>query len=138
MEIKVDSNKLIAKLDKMSDLTELKNAMNTATLLVERTARMKAPANETGNLRKFMSSDVKATDTEITGEVFNDLFYAPYVEKGTGKYAVNGDGRKTPWVYQDDNGNWHWTEGQRPQPYLYPALIENKDKIKDILRGGLK
>ena len=55
----------------------------------------------------------------------SDLHYAIYVEMGTGIYAVNGDGRKTPWVYyyRGNKGphGWRWTRGQKPQPYMVPA-----------------
>ena len=54
---------------------------------------------------------------------------------GTGKYAKEGNGRKTPWVYRTADGEFHFTEGQEPQPYLLPALEENTEQIKkEILR----
>lgn len=55
------------------------------------------------------------------------------MEFGTGLFAVNGDGRKTPWAYQDAKGNFHYTHGQQPQPFLRPALWENEERVKDII-----
>ena len=66
---------------------------------------------------------------ESAGYVCNDAEYAPYVELGTGIYAKNGDGRKTPWVYCDDKGNYHKTAGRRATPFLEPAALESKDDV---------
>ena len=65
--------------------------------------------------------------------------YAPYVELGTGIFAQNGDGRQdVPWRYQDAEGNWHTTSGQRPQPFLQPALRDNEDAVRRLLAEGVK
>lgn len=60
------------------------------------------------------------------------------VEFGTGLFAINCDGRQTPWVYQDAKGEWHYTSGQQPQPYLEPALVNNTDSILQIFRDTLE
>ena len=64
--------------------------------------------------------------------------YAPYVEFGTGIHAVNGDGRQTPWVYRTADGEFYWTEGQEPQPFLMPALEENTERIKEEILKTVK
>ena len=38
-----------------------------------------------------------------------------------------------PWNYQDDKGEWHSTSGQKPRPYMRPALNENREQIKRII-----
>ncbi len=53
-------------------------------------------------------------------------------ELGTGLYAANGDGRKTPWVYKDADG-FHWTQGMRPRPFLRPAVLDHKDEYRNII-----
>lgn len=59
---------------------------------------------KTGNLRASLTSAVKGKEAAIG----TNTNYAPYVELGTNK--------------------------MKPQPYLYPALAANKDKIvKDIV-----
>jgi len=71
--------------------------------------------------------------------VFTDKEYAPYVHQGTGLFAKNGDGRKdVPWHYQDAEGNWHSTSGQKPNPFLERALDENKDKCLDYIKESVK
>ena len=60
------------------------------------------------------------------------------VEFGTGLFAENGNGRKdVPWNYQDDKGEWHSTRGQKPQPFMRPALNENRTEIIRIIKEGL-
>ena len=46
---------------------------------------------------------------------------------------MNGDGRKdVPWHYQDEEGNWHTTSGQKPNPFLTRAAVRGIPKIKEI------
>ena len=61
-----------------------------------------------------------------------NLFYAVYVELGTGIFAEKGNGRKTPWVWKDFNGKWHFTRGMAPRPFLRPAVEEHIDELREI------
>ena len=72
------------------------------------------------------------------GYVGTNVDYAPYLHQGTGIYAVNGDGRKTPWSWQDEEGNWHRTVGQPPQPFLENALDESKEEIINIFQEEIQ
>ena len=110
--------------------------MQDACNLVEGAAKDKAP-KDTGALRRSITSKIEVTGSEIDGIVFTPLEYAPYVEYGTGLFAENGNGRQTPWVYRDDKGDYHYTHGQHPQPFLRPALNENKDEIIQIIKEAL-
>ena len=126
------AEKLMARLDKMSDEAALKKSLETAALLVERSAREKAP-KDTGALRRSIRSKVEG----LEGIVYTPLEYAPYIEYGTGLFA-EGNGRKdVPWNYQDDKGNWHSTSGLKPQPFMRPSLDENREKILKILKEGV-
>ena len=111
--------------------------MGKACALVERSAKQKAP-KDTGALRRSITSKVEVDSDVVTGIVFTALEYAPYVEFGTGLFAEEGGRMDVPWNYQDDEGNWHSTSGQRPQPYLRPALHENREAILRIIEEGLK
>lgn len=109
--------------------------MGKACLVLERDAKKNCPVDQ-GPLRAAMQSEVTFSTSEITGSVSNSLEYAPYVHQGTGIYAVNGDGRQTPWKYKSEvKGEWYITEGQKPQPFLQDARDSNKDKIAEILAG---
>ena len=54
---------------------------------------------------------------------------ALWEELGTGKYALNGDGRKTKWVYRTDDGKFHATVGKKPRRALYHAYESKRDLI---------
>lgn len=54
---------------------------------------------------------------------------ALWEELGTGKYALNGDGRKTKWVYRTDDGKFHATVGKKPRRALYKAYESKKNLI---------
>lgn len=132
-------DKALKKLaDELNDTQAYMRAMGKACALVERKAKEKAP-KDTGALRRSITSEVYATGGEIEGVVFTPLEYAPYVEYGTGLFAENGNGRKdVPWNYQDDEGNWHSTSGQHPQPFMKPALDESREEILRILKEALQ
>ena len=127
---------LLDKLDGMSDPAVIAPAMKKACLVVERSAKMKAPKGN-GELGRSITSEVEVVPGEVRGIVYTPLEYAPYVEFGTGLFAEEGNGRKdVPWHYQDDEGEWHTTSGQHPKPFLRPALYENRTEILRILEGA--
>lgn len=111
---------------------KLNLALGKACALVERAAKQKAP-KDNGELRRSISSKVE----DGVGEVFTPLEYAPYVEYGTGLFAEEGGRTNVPWSYQDDSGEWHSTSGQHPQPFMRPALDENREQIKRIIKEGI-
>lgn len=90
---------------------------------------------DTGLLRQSITHRYEESEQAVY--VGSNSEYAAYVELGTGKYYPGG--RKQPWVYQDAKGQWHRTEGNRPKPYLKPALMDHigtyKNIIEDELRG---
>lgn len=126
-------DRIIATIDDVADVSEVKRALGKACALVESSAKQKAPKGS-GELRRSITSEVN--DTE--GVVFTPLEYAPYVEFGTGLFAENGGRSDVPWVYKDEKGDWYTTYGQHPQPYMRPALDENRQKIIQILKEGIK
>ena len=129
-------DKLIDKIEDIGDVQAIASAMQDACNLVEGAAKDKAP-KDTGALRRSITSKIEVTGSEIDGIVFTPLEYAPYIEYGTGLYAENGNGRQTPWVYRDDKGDYHYTHGQHPHPFLRPALNENKDEIIKTIKEAL-
>lgn len=94
----------------------------------------------TGNLRNRITHDKQQdSDGNVIIMVGTNLEYAPYVELGTGIHAEGGDGRKTPWRYQDSKGNWHTTRGMPPRPFLRPAVERHKEEYRGVLKDmGLK
>lgn len=59
-------------------------------------------------------------------------------ELGTGEFALNGDGRKGGWFYEDENGEWHHTYGKPPRRTLYRAALNSKPVAEGILKNNLK
>jgi HK97 gp10 family phage protein len=91
-------------------------------------------AVDTGNLRNSISHKVDPSKKCVY--IGSNVEYAPYVELGTGKFA--DDGRKDSWVYQDTEGKWHHTNGQRARPYLKPAVADHKQTYRNIIKDALK
>lgn len=122
-------DEVLERLNSLLDENKLQAALGKACALVERAAKQKAP-KDNGELRRSITSKIEGT----TGTVYTPLEYAPYVEYGTGLFAENGGRMDVPWNYQDDEGNWHSTRGQHPQPFMRPALDENREQIKRIIK----
>jgi HK97 gp10 family phage protein len=120
------------ELDDITDIKKLEKALGKACAVVERAAKQKAPKG-TGELRRSITSKVERVGDGAVGIVFTPLEYAPYIEFGTGLFAEEGGRKDVPWNYQDDEGNWHSTSGMHPQPYMRPALNENRELIKRII-----
>lgn len=125
-------DEILDKLEKISSDANIEGALGTCCALVERSAKQKAP-KDNGELRRSITSKVEGTQ----GIVFTPLEYAPYVEYGTGLFAESGGRMDVPWNYQDDEGEWHSTSGQKPQPFMRPALDENQETIKRLLMEEL-
>lgn len=122
--------------DTMLAKAETGQAVGKACALVEAVAKKKAP-KDNGLLRRSITSEVKKEGGDIVGVVYTPLEYAPYVEYGTGLFAESGGRKDVPWRYKDDKGEWHSTSGQHPQPFLRPALDENREQITRLIREGL-
>ncbi|MCN73768.1 hypothetical protein DSO10_04530 [Listeria monocytogenes] len=101
-------------------------------MIIKAAAKAGAPVN-TGQLRNRIDYQLKAIGGQVVGMVGSPEDYAIYVEFGTGEFAENGMGRKGGWIYKDPSGEWFFTWGQEPQPYLRPAFRQNKGKIIEIL-----
>lgn len=129
-------NELLDSLEELASLDGVEAALTKACALVERSAKQKAPKGN-GELRRSITSKVEKNNSDISGVVYTPLEYAPYVEFGTGLFAENGGRQDVPWNYQDDEGNWHSTSGMKPQPYMRPALNENREKILRLLKEGI-
>lgn len=124
-----DNSKAI--LDAMDDA--LVRALERCGMQGEGYAKDLCPV-DTGNLRNSINHKVDSANK--TAYIGTNNEYAPYVELGTGQHYQGG--RKDPWVYQDDEGRWHHTNGQRAQPYLKPAVADHKQTYRNIIEDELK
>lgn len=102
-------------------------------LVAEGYAKKLCPV-DTGNLRNSITHVVD--EQEPAAIIGTDNEYAAYVCLGTGKYADGG--RPTPWVYKDAKGQFHWTAGNKAQPFLKPAVSDHAEQYRDILKKELE
>ena len=93
---------------------------------------------QTGELRNSIKVQKVAP---LTVSVGTNKEYAPYVEYGAG---TAGDPEvphtsKESWRWQDEQGNWHTSHGQPPQPFLRPAVREQEiyDTVAQEIRRAL-
>ena len=102
--------------------------------IVEDEAKLRCPYDN-GELRRRITHQVQDT----VGVVGTNVSYAPYVHEGTGIYAADGQGRKeVPWRYQDEEGQWHSTSGQKPQPFLRDAMDSLQGELLTLLKVGMQ
>lgn len=118
-------------------LSELHLACNRALercgSLAASYARMLCPV-DTGALRNSIGHDVATLEKAVY--IGTNQEYGVYVEMGTGKYVSGG--RPTPWAYQDAQGRWHMTHGQRAQPYIKPAVADHIGTYQNIIKDAMK
>lgn len=151
----IGADSLIAKCRKLygakaADITR-QAVLHASKTIVQADAKLRVPSNR-GELRNSIKARVKMDGDKVIGEVYTNLHYAPYVELGTGPKGqashagispdVNVSYRSTPWFVHEDQidvGPYHFQKmgefykiyGQPAQPYLYPALKDNHDRISN-------
>lgn len=96
-------------------------------------------AVDTGEMRDSIKQHVtEATEERIVDDVGPEAPHSVYQEYGTGIFAENGNGRKTPWVYRRKDGSYVTTRGNRPHPFVRPTAIEDEEKVVDALKKEFK
>lgn len=125
-------------INKLGDVAEnlsvgLYNALQEAGEIVRKDAVMNCPV-QTGRLRGSITSNVEGN----TAEIGTNVDYAPYVEFGTGAKGDKSVAHTTKerWTYYS-GGQFFTTSGHAPQPFLIPALKNNSDKIKQLIRQAV-
>lgn len=91
---------------------------------------------DTGQTKRSWAYQVDESALAVT--VGSPLENAIWEEFGTGEYALNNDGRKGGWYYEDENGNGHFTHGKKPNRALHNAMETQKPKIQPIIEDKLK
>lgn len=140
-------------------------AVKKADLLVQKQARLLTPYN-TQNLRRSIKVKEEIIGSKITGSVFTNLEYAPYVEFGTGpvgqenhhgispamspRYSQKGWMIPADAISKDDAESYHfkpaikngqiigyYTKGQPAIPYLYPALKDHEKNAVKLIKKDI-
>ena len=91
---------------------------------------------DTGAMRNSITHEVDNGDGKVYVGTNNE--YAIYNEYGTGIYADNGNGRKTPWRYVDAHGEGHWTRGMKPIHMIKNGIGDHISEFKQIAENELK
>lgn len=127
----VDNRKYFKKQFKDASIQFLTEAAE----LVESSQKALSPV-DLGALRD--SVGYKVDEGALIAQVGSNSKYAIFVNKGTGEFAENGMGRKGGWAYQDQEGEWHFTRGQRPQKFIEKSFKQNKTNIQSLAKSIFK
>lgn len=130
--------------------------IKAGAMVIERDAIMAAPVSS-GDLKRSIRhvTENDGMEAVIGAEAKHGLF----VEKGSGEFATNGQGRRGYWVYvkgqpPGPGGKTHtlesakravaflrskgleayYTNGMQPQPFLKPSFRNNKSKIERLAK----
>lgn len=142
MEVK-GTQELLQKLNSINTIVKgqvVKNAVTTGCHTVQAAAKLLCPVDK-GELRNSIVTKVEENTDSVIGKVYTNKEYAAYVEFGTGpKGKEDHDGispsitpsyREKGWSYIDEETDKRvYTRGQPAQPYMYPAMKNNEEKVK--------
>lgn len=126
--------KKLAALGTIAKGEVIKAAVEAGGRVLEAEAKIRAPVD-----LGFLRNSITVRPGEITANSANvhvgpAAHYGPYLEFGTGIYAEDGNGRRTPWRYFSDRlQRWVTTRGSPAQPYLRPALISRRSQIVEAI-----
>ena len=124
----------------MADLAErsLEEVCGELESAVARNTKVKTGQTKGSWTHKVTGSKESGT---FEGVVGSPLENAVWEEFGTGEYALEGNGRKGGWFYEDEEGNGHFTHGKRPRRPFWKAYSTLKNKLikhlQDVFKGGL-
>lgn len=157
----VGADKLISKFKRLSSRhqTEIMGMAvhNAAKNVVQADAKLRAPVNG-GDLRAGIKVRMSKSDNP-RAEVVSTSDHGGFVEFGTGpKGAAHHAGiapdvgvsyRNTPWYVHESQievgpyrfpkiGEFYKMYGQAAQPYLYPALKDNEERVAKNISNYIK
>jgi len=107
----------------------VQNAVLAVAQLIVEEAQSICPV-DTGALRDSITASVQVTDKTVSGIVTAAMFYAAYVEYGTGIRGAESPGAG-PYPY-----NMAWP-GMPAQPYMRPAIDTVRQVIADLLASQI-
>lgn len=145
--------------------TDVEKTLRTCAEIVRGSAVRLVPVNH-GELRQSIHTTVKKKGKSTLGICYTNKEYAAYVEFGTGpvgkanhdgispkihpKYSLTGWGIPASAIDPADAARYHMTpikvngevvyyltKGQPAQPFLYPALKNNEERIVRRLKSEL-
>lgn len=122
-------------LDKLEINCKKAKWLEEATLMVAEDAVRRAPFR-TGELANSINYEMGENEQGRYGCVYTDCDHSLYVEFGTGKKGAQSN----PELPEGVSISWDmsWEHGQAAQPYMYPALKNNTQKILDMANKDIK
>ncbi len=102
-------------------------------------ATSNAKQNVTAAGRRRTGAMINSINHRVSGKnayVGTNISYGKFHEMGTGIYIAGG--RKSPWAYQDGDGNWHWTRGIPPIHFIKRSVEEHIAEYKEIFLKYLR
>jgi len=144
-----DLNSLAEQLQRLGGSVEAPVAKGMRKTLMRISATAKTLVRvDTGQLRNSITEDVQTGPGEVIGKVGSNLSYAVFNELGTGPRAMENPPpaalklgaryRVKGWSYKNPKtGEWVHTRGMPAQPFLYPALQQEKDRIVEDIADAL-
>ena len=117
------------------------DAMQSATLIVTREARVNAPV-DTGRLRSSITPEVRPHGNDVQGVVGSNVVYAPFQEVGTRPFWPRMDALAT-WASRHGTTAYLVAlgisrHGIKDKRYLQKAFEDNRQRIIDIIERGVK
>ena len=97
-----------------------------AALAVEAQVKQNT-AVDTGQTKGSWEHNVDESKCEAV--VGSPMENAVWEEFGTGEYALNRNGRRGGWFYEDAEGNGHFTYGKKPRRALHRAFESKKTAV---------
>lgn len=145
---------LLRKFDDISRIgPQLYQMMDQCGVFIRDDARLRVPV-DIGDLRKSIQHTTREIDGGIETVVHTNSDHAAFVEFGTGPVgAANHQGIAPdiqpvyarekwrgviPFLKSETDSGIRFIAGQSAQPYLYPALKENEQQLKEYLADSIR
>lgn len=135
-------------------LQRIQDTVNESAINIQTGAKKRCVVN-TGRLRSSIAIE-PATGPGYGLRVGTKVFYAPYVEFGTGVFSEHPTekGRQTPWAFpvpktgknkdkynfkriEIEGKEFFVTRGSKPHPFLFPAAEEERPRYLAAMRRVL-
>jgi hypothetical protein len=126
IEFKFEDNSVVINKTMCNKVEAL--LLEVAAELVSQTARNTKV--KTGQLKGSWQANLTDDGEEYRADIGSLLERAIWYEFGTGDYALEGNGRKGGWAYEDEKtGETIWTHGMRPRRPFHNAYTTLKPKL---------
>ena len=156
--------KKFAVLEQVAD-EQMEKIVGRQAKRIQAEAKLLCPVQD-GELRRSIQTKVQREGDSVTGVVYTNKKYAPYVEFGTGPKGEADHAGISPvvtpsyvqkpwWIHESKvdaevaeryhwffidtpDGRFYQCTGQAAQPFLYPALKNNEKRVAKNMEDALK